>query len=46
MCCSHGIPFQPLFPVINFSIARFISIHVTFLNIVVKPCVEGNTLIS
>lgn len=37
MCRSHGIPFQPLFPVINFSIAHFISIHITFLNIVLKP---------
>lgn len=46
MCRSHGIPFQPLFPVINFNMAHFVSIHITFLNIVLKPYLEGNTFIS
>ena len=43
---SHGIPSQPLFSVINFSIAHFVSIHIAFLNIVLKPYLEGNTFVS
>jgi len=46
MCSSHGIPSQPLFSVINFSIAHFVSVHVAFLNIVLRPYLEGNTFIS
>lgn len=46
MCHSRGIPSQPLFSVINFSIAYFVSIYIASLNIVLKPYLEDNTFIS